>query len=160
MVLHQTWASRRFLTVLTKFDPKSISGEPKNPNFDLVVKLGWNQHHCKDYQILIPTTIYGSKSELERPRYHKNRDDAPIDAPLTSESHNFWTDYWIFKFHTFSETESQKLAKGVKINLIKGGWRPLKGRQPPYKGCRLEVRAEAINSPMWCLLRFPYMGPT
>ena len=160
MVLHQTWVSRRFLTILTKFDPKSILSEPKNHNFDLVVRLGWNQHHCKDYQILIPTTVHRSKSKLERPRYHKNRDDAPTDAPLTSESHNFWTDRWIFKFHTFSETESQKLAKGIKINLIKGGWRPLKGRQPPYKGCCLEVRAEAINSPMWCLLRFPYIGLT
>ena len=34
-------------------------------------------------------TMYGSKSKLEWPRYHKNQVNAPIDAPLTSQSHNF-----------------------------------------------------------------------
>ena len=92
-----------------KFDPKSISGGPKNPNFDLAVKTGLNQCHCKDYQILIQTTIHGSKSKLERPRYHENWDDAPIDAPITSESHNFWSNRWIFKIHTFSKIGNQNL---------------------------------------------------
>ena len=74
---------------MTKFDSKLILGGPKNPNFDLAIRTGRNQRHYVDYQILISTTIHGSKSELERPRYHENRDDAPIDAPLTFESHNF-----------------------------------------------------------------------
>ena len=77
---HQTRPSRRFLATLTKL----TSGGPKNPNIDSVVRTGWNQCHCKDYQILIPMTIHRSKSELERPRYHENRVNTPIDAPLTS----------------------------------------------------------------------------
>ena len=42
-----------------KFDQKSIMGGPKNPNFDLTVRMGWNQCLYKDYQILIPTIIDG-----------------------------------------------------------------------------------------------------
>ena len=60
-------------------------GGSKNPNFDLVVKMGRNQRHCEDYQILIPMTAYGSKLELKRPRYRENGDSTPIDATLTSE---------------------------------------------------------------------------
>ena len=76
------------------FDPKSILGGPKNPNFDPDVRTGWNQCHYKDYQILNPKIVHWSKSELEGLRYHENRDDALIDAPLTFKSHNFWSDYW------------------------------------------------------------------
>ena len=61
---------------------------PRNPNFDPAIKMGWNQRHFEDYQILSPTTIHKSKLELERPRF-KNRVNASIDQPLTSESHNF-----------------------------------------------------------------------
>ena len=82
--------------------------------------MGWNQFHCEYYQILIPTTIHGSKSELEQPRYHKNWDNAPIDAPLTSEKHNFWFDRWIFKIHTFSEIGSQDFSRGFRISPISG----------------------------------------
>ena len=85
IVSHQTEASWRILTTLTKFNLKSILGGPKNPNFVPAVRTDQDQHHCKDYQILIPTTIYGSKLELEWPRYHENQDD----ASLTSDSHNF-----------------------------------------------------------------------
>ena len=65
-------------------------------------------------------TICGSKSELEQLRYHENWDDTLINALQTFESHNFWYDRWIFKIHTFSETGSQNISKGVKINPIKG----------------------------------------
>ena len=82
--------------------------------------MGWNQFHCEDYQNLIPTNIHGSKSKLGRPRYHENGDNTPIDAPLSSKSHNFWFDRLIFKIHTFSEIGSQYLSKGVKINPIRG----------------------------------------
>ena len=92
---------------------------PRNPNFDPAVRMVWNQCHCEDYQILSPTTIHGSKLELERLRYHENWVNAPIDAPLTSRSHNFWFDCWIFEFHTFLETRSQDISRGVKINLIR-----------------------------------------
>ena len=68
-------------------------------------------------------TIHGSKSELERPRYHENQDDIPIAAPQTSESHNFWSDRWIFEFHTFLEIENEDLSKSVTISLIRGGLR-------------------------------------
>ena len=54
----------------------------------------------------------------------KNRNDAPIDATQTSESHNFLFDRWMFEFHTFLETEKQDLSKGFKINLIRGWLRP------------------------------------
>ena len=119
-----------FSEILSKFDqiwPKvdlGLLGGPKNPNFVLVARTGWNKFHCKDHQILIPTTVRRSKSELEWPRYHKTRDDVPIAAPLTSESHNFWSDRWIFEFYTFLETENEDLSKGVKINPIRGGLRP------------------------------------
>ena len=65
-------------------------------------------------------TIHGSKLELKRPRYHENRDNTLIDAPLTSESHNFLSDRWISKFHTFLEIGSQDLSRGFKINLTRG----------------------------------------
>ena len=117
---HQTRVSRRFLTNLTKFDPKSTWGGPKNLNFDLAVRTGWNQCHCEDYRIFVPTTVHGLKSELEQPRYHENWDDALIDALQTSESHNFWSDRWIFKFHTFSELGSQDLSRGTHIHTFWG----------------------------------------
>ena len=133
--LHQTWVSWRFLTILTKFDPKSTRGGPKNPNFDPAIKTGWNQSHCEYYWILVPTTIHGSKSELEWPRYHENRDDAPIDALQTSKSHNFWSNRWIFRFHTFLESGSQYLFR------IRKPLRPrtLKSLQRPFKGRHLEI---------------------
>ena len=141
IVFHQTQASRRFLATLTKFDPKLTLGGPKNPNFDLVVGTGWNQDHCKDYQVFIPRTIHGLKSELELPRYHENWVNVLINAPLTSWSHNFWSYCWIFKFHTFLETKNPDISKGVKINLIRGLW----GEQP-LKVFRLKKCAKAINS--------------
>ena len=68
---YQIWLS------LTKFDLKLILGGSKNLNFDLASGTGLNQCHYKDYQILIPMNVHGSKSELEQPRYHENRNDAP-----------------------------------------------------------------------------------
>ena len=91
---------------------------PENPNFDPVVRTGWNQCHYKDNQILSPKTVHGLKLELEQQRYHKNQVSTSIDAPLTSRSHNIWFDHWIFEFYTFLETGSQDLSRGVKINPI------------------------------------------
>ena len=113
------------------------------------------QYHHEDYQILSSTTIHGSKSELERPRYHENQDNTPIDAPLTSESHNFWSDHWIFKFQTFSKIGSQDLSKSVKINLIhnllkvatlKGLSMSLQGPSP-RKACQGYKRPQAPLRP-------------
>ena len=56
----------------TKFDPKSISSGSKNSNLDPASKMDRNQYRCKDYRILIPTTIHGSKSKLEWSRYLEN----------------------------------------------------------------------------------------
>ena len=116
-----------FSEIFGNFDPvwpnltwSWLLAGPKNLNSDPVVRTGWNWRHCEDYQIHSPTTIHGSKSKLERPRYHENRVNTSIDALLTSESHNFWSDRWIFKFHTFSETGSQDLSKGAKINPVQG----------------------------------------
>ena len=73
---------------------------------------------------------------LERPRYHENRDHIPINAPLTSECHNFWSDRWISKIHTFSEIGSQDLSRGVKINSIRGLLRVAALKRPqPRKSC-------------------------
>ena len=126
-ILHQTRVSQRFLTILTKFDSKSILGGPKNPNFDLPIRTGWNQCHCDDYQILVPMTVHRSKSELEWLRCHKNRGDAPIDAPQTSESHNLLSDSWIFKIHTFSETKKSTYFQGWPYQHI---FRPFNASSP------------------------------
>ena len=139
--LHQIRASQRFLTTLTKSDPKSTRGGPKNLNFDPAVRTGWNQRHCEDYWILVPMNIHGSKSKLERPRYLENWDDAPIDAPQTLESHNFWSDRWIFRFHAFSELGSQYISRGTHIHTFWG----------LLKGCRLEIRARGYISPRHAL---------
>ena len=65
-------------------------------------------------------TIHGLKSKLGWLRYHENRVNAPIDALLTSRSHNFLSDRFIFEFYPFLETGNQDLSKVVKINPIKG----------------------------------------
>ena len=92
-------SSSSFLEIFSNFDqvwPEVDFGWVQKPNFDLVVGTGWNQCHYEDYQILIPTTIHGLKLELEWSGYRENRVNAPIDAPLTSWSHNFWSDDSIF----------------------------------------------------------------
>ena len=67
-VFHSFTSNSTFLEIFNKFDLKSILGGLKNPNFDPVIRTNWNQFHYEDNQILIPMTIHGSKSELERPR--------------------------------------------------------------------------------------------
>ena len=133
---------------MTKFDPKSILGAPKTPNFDQAIRIGWNQLHWEDCQILIPMTVHGSKSELERSRCHENRDKALIDAPLTFESHNFWFDCWIFKIHTFLEKGSQDLSKHVNIKPIQGILKvaALEG-PPPWNSCRGYKKPQAPFRP-------------
>ena len=92
-------------------------------------------------------TIHGSKLELEWPRYHENRVNAPIDARLTSGSHNFWSDCWTFKFHTFLETRSQNISRGFKIKPVRGGLQvaAFQGllRAPPCNPCRGYKRPKA-----------------
>ena len=111
--------------------------------------MGWNQCHCENHQILVPTTIHKSKLELEWPRYHENRDDVSIAAQQTSESHNFWSDCWIFEFHTFLETETEYLSKGVNISPISGWLRPaaIERLLAALQWPRLIFSPEAINSP-------------
>ena len=43
MFLHQTLATQRFLSPLTKFDLSLTLEGPKTPNFDLTIKMGWGQ---------------------------------------------------------------------------------------------------------------------
>ena len=104
--------------------------------------MGWDQRHCEDYQILIPTTIHGSKSELERLRYHENWDKTLIDAPLTSRSHNFWFDRWIFEFHTFLETKVKIFPRVSRSTQSIAFW-----RWQPLKGWHLEKHVGAIKGP-------------
>ena len=44
----------------------------KNPNFNPSARTGWDQCHCKYYQIRFLTTIHESKSELKQLRYLEN----------------------------------------------------------------------------------------
>ena len=116
----------------------------KNPNFDPAVETSWNQCHFEDYQIINPKTIHRSKLELKRLRYHENRNNTSIDALLTFESHNFWSNRWIFKFHTFSRIGSQDLYRGVKINLIHDLLKVVAlQRPPPQKAWRVYKRPSA-----------------
>ena len=105
--------------------------------------MGWNQCYCKVYQILIPMTIHRLKSVLEWSRCPENRDNVPIEAPLTFESHNFWPDCWIFKIHTFSETESQDLSRHVKIKPIRGSLKVAALELPPWNLCHSYKKPEA-----------------
>ena len=139
-IFHSFTLNPSFSEIFNNFDQVWLEvdlGGPKNPNFDPSVKTSWNQCHCEDYQILIPTTVHGSKSELDRSRCHENGDNALINAPLTFKSHNFLSNRWIFKIHTFSKTGIQDPSKHVKINPIKGGLRlaTLEG-PPPQHLCR------------------------
>ena len=86
--------------------------------------------------------------KLEWLRCHENQDNAPFNALLTSESHNFWFDHWIFKIHVFSKRWSQDLSKGVKINLIKGSLKlaALEGL-PPQNLCRGYKKPQAPFKP-------------
>ena len=45
---------------------------PKNPNFDLTIRMDWDQCHYEDNQILIPETIHGLELELKWLRYWEN----------------------------------------------------------------------------------------
>ena len=63
----QLWPS------LIEFDPTLTLKGPNNPNFDSAIRMGCDELHCEDYQIPFPTTIHGSKLELKRLRYPKNR---------------------------------------------------------------------------------------
>ena len=69
MFLHQTWATRWFSSSLTQ--SLTYKGT-RNLNFDPIVRMGWDQYHCKEYQILFPTTIHGLKLELKWLRYPEN----------------------------------------------------------------------------------------
>ena len=68
--LHQTWATRWFSSSLTQ---GLTHKGTRNLNFDPTIRMGWDQYHCKEYQILFPTTIHGLKLELKRLRYPENR---------------------------------------------------------------------------------------
>ena len=72
MFLHQTQATRIFLSTLTKFDLRLTLGGTKNPNFDPSIRTGWSQHHYKYYGIPFLTTIHRSKSKLKWLRYLEN----------------------------------------------------------------------------------------
>ena len=72
IVLQQTWASRRFLTTLTKFDLELTLGGPQNPNFYPTVKTGWTQCHYKDYQNSHSNDYLWVEIGVKRLRYHEN----------------------------------------------------------------------------------------
>ena len=42
-----------------KFDQKSIMGGPKNPNFDLTVRMGWNQCLYEDIKFSFQQLLMG-----------------------------------------------------------------------------------------------------
>ena len=73
LFLHQTRATRWFSSTLTKFDSRLTHKGTRNPNFDLIVRMGWDQCHCEDDQIPLSMITHGSKSELKMLRYPENR---------------------------------------------------------------------------------------
>ena len=72
MFLHQTLATWRFSSSLTKFDLRLTPSSSENSNFDPTIGTGWDQGHCKDYWMSFPMTILGLKLELKRLRYLEN----------------------------------------------------------------------------------------
>ena len=62
----------QFRACLTKVDSMLTFKGIKKSNFDPIIKMGWDQHHCEYYQIPFPKTIHGSKSELKQSRYLEN----------------------------------------------------------------------------------------
>ena len=61
-IFHSFTSNMSFSEIFNNFDkvwPGVDLKGPKNPNFDLAIRVSWNQCHCKYYQILIPTTIRG-----------------------------------------------------------------------------------------------------
>ena len=97
MFLHQTWAYRRFLSTLTwDWLPRMI----KKPNFDLTIRMGGNQCHCKGYWIPFPTTIHVSKSELKMLKYHENCVGHISSLPKAIT----FFDHWIFELSSVLET--------------------------------------------------------
>ena len=80
--------------------------------------MGWDQRHCKDYQIHFPTTIHGSKSELKWLRYPKNR------VKRLSTLHVAITFDPIVRFPislVFWETRHLELSRDIKISTIWSG---------------------------------------
>ena len=110
---------------------------------------GWNQCHCEDYQILIPMIFHGPKLELKQSRCHKNQDNTPIDAPLTSKNHNFWSTVEFLWSKPFQKQEVKAFPEMSRSTWSKEvwGWHPFKGCRRPYKGHCLEIRFGAIKSP-------------
>ena len=102
--------------------------------------------------------IHGSKSKLERPRYHENRDNTLIDASLTSLSYNFWSDNWIFKFHIFLKTGNQDLSRGVKINPIQDHLEVVALEPPPHNPCCVYKRPQTPSKPK--KKKWDFLGPT
>ena len=111
MLLHQNRAIWRFLSTLTKFGPMLTPKGTRNPNFDPTIRTGWDQCHCKDYQIPFPRTIHGSKSELKWLRYPENHQHI-------SRDHNFWSDHWIYNFFMFMETRHLDISRDTNISSI------------------------------------------
>ena len=48
--------------------------DSRNLNLDPVIKIGLDYFYCEDNQILILTTIHGSKLELKQLRYWENHE--------------------------------------------------------------------------------------
>ena len=73
----------------------------------------------------------------------ENQDNAPIDAPQISKSHNFQSDHWIFKIHTFSKPGSQYLSRSIKIHSF---WGPFEASGLP-RATASKNAPRVINSP-------------
>ena len=114
MFLHQTRATWRFLSTLTKFDLSLTLEGPKTPNFDPTIRMGWGQRRWEYYWIPFLRTIYGSKSKLKQLRYLKNRMECVNTLPEAITR----SDRWNSNFFSVLETRHPNLSNDTKINSI------------------------------------------
>ena len=149
--LHQTQATRWFSSILTKFDPRLTFEGTGNPNFDPNIRIGWDQHHCKYYQIPFPKTIHGSKLKFKQLRYPENHAKCistllKVITFYSTVGFSFSLVSWKLDIYffprtsRFAQSESEKTFKYTsEVELGKcqnywcqqGGQRPYKVRRKP-----------------------------
>ena len=123
---------------------------PRNLNFYLAIRISWNQFHWEDNQIIIPTTIHGSKLKLKRLRYWENYEKRISTLPKIITFDPIFV--FLISLTFWSQNQkglqmciwSQKPKRHYKTNLLMSRWhqgRPLNGHQA------LGSVPRAINSP-------------
>ena len=102
----------RFSETFGNFDQVSLNltwswllAGPKNPNFDLTIRMDWDQCHYEDNQILIPETIHGLELELKWLRYWENCEKHVSTLPKVI---TFDPIVWILIYLAFKKLDIQR----------------------------------------------------